>query len=147
MNATLLRLAAALEKGSEHPLAAAIVKGAQEREIKLPEAENFDYLTGKGVTGRVDGRQVALGNVRLLEELGIEAGNAGDKADSLRQEGQTVMFVAVDGKAAGLVAVADPVKETTPAAIQQLHEDGIRVVMLTGDNRTTAASGGPEAGY
>ena len=135
---TLLRLAATLEKGSEHPLAAAIVKGAQEREIKLPDAEDFAYLTGKGVTGTVDGRQVALGNVRLLEELGIEAGKLVEQADSLRQEGQTVMFVAVDGKAAGLVAVADPVKETTPAAIQRLHEDGIRVVMLTGDNRTTA---------
>jgi len=135
---TLLRLAATLEKGSEHPLAAAIVKGTQEREIRLTEAKNFTYLTGKGVTGKVDGRQVALGNVRLLDELGIEAGKLVEQADYLRQEGQTVMFVAVDGKAGGLVAVADPVKETTPAAIQQLHEDGIRVVMLTGDNRTTA---------
>jgi len=135
---TLLRLAATLEKGSEHPLAAAIVKGTQEREIRLTEAKNFTYLTGKGVTGKVDGRQVALGNIRLLEELGIEAGKLVEQADYLRQEGQTVMFVAVDGKAGGLVAVADPVKETTPAAIQQLHEDGIRVVMLTGDNRTTA---------
>ena len=135
---TLLRLAATLEKGSEHPLAAAIIKGTQEREIRLTEAKNFTYLTGKGVTGKVDGRQVALGNVRLLDELGIEAGKLVEQADYLRQEGQTVMFVAVDGKAGGLVAVADPVKETTPAAIQQLHEDGIRVVMLTGDNRTTA---------
>ena len=135
---TLLRLAATLEKGSEHPLAAAIVKGAQDREIKLSDAQDFEYLTGKGVTGQVNGRQVALGNLRLLEELGLEAGKLGEQADSLRQEGQTVMFVAVDGKAAGLVAVADPVKETTPAAIQRLHEEGIRVVMLTGDNRTTA---------
>ena len=135
---TLLRLAATLEKGSEHPLAAAIVKGAQERGITLPDAEDFEYLTGKGVTGKVDGRQVALGNLRLLEELGVEAGKLADQANSLRQEGQTVMFVAVDGKAAGLLAVADPIKETTPAAIQRLHEDGIRVVMLTGDNRTTA---------
>jgi cation transport ATPase len=131
-------VAATLEKGSEHPLAAAIVKGAQERDIKLKDAGDFEYLTGKGVTGLVDGCQVALGNVRLLKELGIEAGKLTEQADSLRQEGQTVMFVAVDGKAAGLVAVADPVKETTPAAIKRLHEDGIRVVMLTGDNRITA---------
>jgi Cu+-exporting ATPase len=137
---TFLRLAASLERGSEHPLAAAIVKGAQDREIELADAQDFEYLTGKGVTGKVDGRQVAMGNVRLLEDLGIEAGNMVEQADSLRQEGQTVMFVAVDGKAAGLVAVADPVKETTPEAIQRLHEDGIRVVMLTGDNRTTAES-------
>ena len=135
---TLLRLAATLEKGSEHPLAAAIVKGAQERQIKLNDAEDFTYLTGKGVKGLVDGRQVALGNVRLLEELGIAAGKLVEQADSRRQEGQTVMLVAVDGKAVGLVAVADPVKETTAAAIQQLHVDGIRVVMLTGDNRATA---------
>jgi len=135
---TLLRLAATLEKGSEHPLAAAIVKGARERDLELEEAEDFEYLTGKGVKGSVDGRQVALGNVRLLEELSIEAGKLADQADTLRQEGQTVMLVAVDGQAAGLLAVADPVKETTPAAIQRLHEDGIRVVMLTGDNQTTA---------
>ncbi len=135
---TLLRLAATLEKGSEHPLAAAIVKGAQEREIKLGDAKDFKYLTGLGVTGTVEGRQVALGNVRLLQELGIETGKLMEKAESLRQEGQTVMFVAVDGKPAGIVAVADPIKETTPAAIRQLHEDGIRIVMLTGDNRTTA---------
>jgi Cu+-exporting ATPase len=135
---TLLRLAATLEKGSEHPLAAAIVKGSQERELKLQEAKDFEYLTGKGVTGKVDGRRVALGNIRLLEDLGIEAGKLVEQADSLRQEGQTVMFVAVDGQAAGLVGVADPVKETTPEAIQRLHADGIRVVMLTGDNRTTA---------
>ena len=135
---TLLRLAATLEKGSEHPLAAAIVKGAREQDLEIEEAEDFEYLTGKGVTGSVDGRRVALGNVRLLEELGIEAGELVEKADSLRQEGQTVMLVAVDGQAAGLLAVADPIKETTPAAIQRLHEDGIRVVMLTGDNKTTA---------
>ncbi|MFP3868887.1 MAG: heavy metal translocating P-type ATPase [Desulfobacteraceae bacterium] len=137
---TLLRLAATLEKGSEHPLAAAIVQGAQERKIKLQEAEDFEYLTGKGVIGKVDGRQVALGNLRLLEELGVAAGELGNQADSLRQEGQTVMLVAVDGQAAGLLAVADPVKQTTPAAIQRLHDDGIRIAMLTGDNRTTAAA-------
>ena len=135
---TLLRLAATLEKGSEHPLAEAIVNGARERDLELEKAENFEYLTGKGVTGQVDGRRVALGNVRLLEELGIEAGKLADQAEALRREGQTVMLLAVDGQAAGLLAVADPVKETTPAAIKRLHEDRIRVVMLTGDNRTTA---------
>jgi Cu+-exporting ATPase len=134
----LLRLAATLEKGSEHPLAEAIVKGAQERDLELEDADDFEYLTGKGVKGLVDGRQVALGNVKLLEELNIEAGTLAEKADALRHEGQTVMLVAVDGEAAGLVAVADPVKGTTPSAIQRLHEDGIRVVMMTGDNQTTA---------
>jgi P-type Cu+ transporter len=134
----LLRLAATLEKGSEHPLAEAIVKGARERDLEIKDAEDFEYFTGKGVTGSVDGHRVALGNIRLMEELGIEAGKLADEADSLRQEGQTVMLVAVDGQAAGLVAVADPIKETTPGAIQRLHEDGIRVVMMTGDNKTTA---------
>jgi Cu+-exporting ATPase len=135
---TFLRLAASLERGSEHPLAAAIVKGAEERGLKLAEAQNFEYLTGKGVSGEVDGRRVALGNRRLLEELGIDPGEEAAQADSLRQEGQTVMFVALDGKFAGLVGVADPIKETTPSAIQRLHDDNVRIVMLTGDNRTTA---------
>ncbi len=135
---TLLHLAATLEKGSEHPLAAAIVKGAQEREIKLEDAEDFEYLTGKGVTGKVDGQQVALGNRRLLEEMGIDPGKLAEQAEALRKEGQTVMFVAIEGRAAGLVGVADPIKATTPAAIERLHGDGMRVVMLTGDNRTTA---------
>ncbi|MCK9376965.1 MAG: copper-translocating P-type ATPase [Syntrophobacterales bacterium] len=136
--ATLLRLAASLERGSEHPLAGAIVQGAQERGLELAAAENFQYLTGKGVTGQVDGYRVALGNRRLLEELGIDADKLTGEADALRKEGQTVMLVAVDGRAAGLVGVADPIKETTPAAIEQLHEEGLRIVMLTGDNRTTA---------
>jgi Cu+-exporting ATPase len=136
--ATFLRLAASLERGSEHPLAAAIVKGAEERGLKLAEAGNFEYLTGKGVAGEVDGHRVALGNRRLLEDLGIDAGEEAAQVDSLRQEGQTVMFVAIDGKFAGLVGVADPIKETTPEAIEKLHEDGIQIVMLTGDNRTTA---------
>jgi Cu+-exporting ATPase len=135
---TFLRLAASLERGSEHPLAAAIVQGAQERGVKLAEARNFEYLTGRGVTGEVDGHQVALGNRRLLEELGINAGLEVDRADSLRQEGQTVMFVALDDQFAGLIGVADPIKETTPDAIQRLHADNLRIVMLTGDNRTTA---------
>ncbi len=134
----VLRLAASLESGSEHPLAAAIVDGAKERGVELTEAKDFSSVTGKGVTGEVDGRRVALGNTRLIEELGIDTGDLAGRAEALRAEGQTVMFVAVDGRAAGLVGVADPVKETTPEAIRQLHEEGLRVVMLTGDNRTTA---------
>jgi Cu+-exporting ATPase len=135
---TLLRLAASLERGSEHPLAAAIVKGAQDREIKLAEAQNFDYLSGKGVAGEVDGRTVALGNRRLMADRGVHLGSLVEAAESLRTDGQTVMFVAADGKVAGLLGVADPIKETTPEAIAKLHEEGILVVMLTGDSRTTA---------
>ena len=135
---TLLKLAASLERGSEHPLAAAIVAGAQERGVNLANATAFNSLTGKGVTGEVDGHKVSLGNRALLDDLKIDAGELATKAESLRADGQTVMFVAVDGKAAGLVGVADPIKETTPEAIRQLHEEGIRIVMLTGDSRTTA---------
>jgi len=134
----LLRLAATLERGSEHPLAAAIVAGAQERGVELGETASFESLTGKGVTGEVDGRRVALGNARLLETLGVDPGPLAERAEVLRREGQTVMFVAVDGEAAGIVAVADPIKETTPAAIEALHEEGVRIVMLTGDSETTA---------
>jgi Cu+-exporting ATPase len=135
----LLRLAATLERGSEHPLAAAIVKGAEDRGISLGgSAEAFESLTGRGVRGRVAGRSVALGNQKLLEELNADAGTLAAKSEALRADGQTVMFVLVDGKIAGLVAVADPIKETTPEAIRQLHADGIRIVMLTGDSRTTA---------
>jgi Cu+-exporting ATPase len=137
---TILRLAGSLERGSEHPLAAAIVKGAEERGIQLGNAESFGYSTGKGVTGLVDGREVALGNARLLEEKGIASGTMEAKAESLRKEGQTVMLVAVDGKVAGLVGVADPIKATTPDAVKRLHDEGIRIVMLTGDNRVTAAA-------
>ena len=135
---TLLQLAASLEKGSEHPLAAAIVAGAQERGIKLSDAAGFDSLTGKGVTGEVDGRRVSLGNRALFDDLKIDPGELAAKSENLRADGQTVMFVAVDGKAAGLIGVADPIKETTAEAIRQLHEEGIRIVMLTGDSRTTA---------
>jgi Cu+-exporting ATPase len=135
---TLLELAASLERGSEHPLAAAIVAGAQERGVELRNAAAFDSVTGKGVKGEIDGRQVALGNRALLDDLKIDAGELATKAEKLRADGQTVMFVAVDGKAAGLIGVADPIKETTPEAIKQLHEEGIRIVMLTGDSRTTA---------
>jgi Cu+-exporting ATPase len=134
----LLRLAASLERGSEHPLATAIVKGASERGLQLTEARDFGSVTGKGVTGKVDGRAVALGNRALLEELGIEPGPLTGRAEALRGDGQTVMFVAIDGRAAGLVGVADPIKESTPEAIRTLHAEGIRIVMLTGDSRTTA---------
>jgi Cu+-exporting ATPase len=136
--ATLLHLAASLERGSEHPLAAAIVAGAQERGITLVEAQAFRSSTGKGVTGIVEGQAVALGNRTLLEELHIEADTLPEEAEALRQEGQTVMFVAVNGTAAGLVGVADPIKESTIEAIQLLHEEGMRLMMLTGDSRTTA---------
>jgi Cu+-exporting ATPase len=135
---TLLRLVASLENVSEHPLAAAIVGGARERGIALSEVRDFVSVTGKGVTGRVDGRIVSIGNLRHLENSGISPGLLKDRADALRREGQTVMFVAVEGTAAGLVGVADPIKPTTAEAIQALHREGIKVVMLTGDNRTTA---------
>ena len=134
----LLRLAASLERGSEHPLAAAIVSGAQDRGVETGGTESFESVTGKGVKGRVDGRSVILGNRKLFESLGIDPGELAGKAEALRKEGQTVMFVAADGKAAGLLGVADPVKGTTPEAIRQLHEEGIRIVMLTGDSKTTA---------
>jgi Cu+-exporting ATPase len=134
----LLRLAASLERGSEHPLAASIVAGSLERGVELAGVESFESVTGKGVKGSVDGRSVGLGNRTLFESMGIDPGELAGKAEALRKEGQTVMFVAVDGKPAGLLGVADPVKGTTPEAIRQLHEEGIRIVMLTGDSRTTA---------
>jgi P-type Cu+ transporter len=134
----ILYLAASLERGSEHPLAAAIVKGAEERGVKLAETREFRSITGKGVVGSVDGKNVALGNAKLLEELNIEAGELWGQSEELRKEGQTVMYVVVDGAIAGLLGVADPVKQSTPEAIGLLHEDGVKIVMLTGDNRTTA---------
>ncbi len=134
----LLRLAATLEKASEHPLAAAIVAGALEHNTGFGNTEKFESITGMGVTGEVDGRPVALGNLSLLESLGIDAGALTERAETLRTEGQTVMFLAVDGDVAGLIGVADPVKETSSAAIDALHKDGVRIVMLTGDNETTA---------
>jgi Cu+-exporting ATPase len=135
---TLLRLVASLENVSEHPLAAAIVGGARERGVRLSEVRDFESATGKGVTGTIDGRRVAIGNLKHLEELGVDPAALRDRADRLRQEGQTVMFVAIDGEPGGLVGVADPIKPTTVEAIQALHRDGVSVVMLTGDNRTTA---------
>jgi len=134
----LLRLAASLERASEHPLAAAIVAGAEERGIALAAVSSFDSVTGKGVVGDVDGRRVALGNSAMFEELHLDLGALPARAEELRRDGQTVMFVAVAGEAAGLLGVADPLKETTPEAIRALHAEGIRIVMLTGDNRTTA---------
>jgi Cu+-exporting ATPase len=134
----LLRLAASLERGSEHPLAAAIVKGAAERGVALADVADFASVTGKGVMGKVQGRAVALGNRALLADQGIDPGGLGERAEALRREGQTAMFVAVDGRAAGLVGVADPIKESTPEAIRALHAEGVRIVMLTGDSRTTA---------
>jgi Cu+-exporting ATPase len=136
--AALLRLAATLERGSEHPLAAAIVAGANERGVRLADAEAFESLTGRGVRGRVDGSTVLLGNRRLMDDLGVATGDAAARADGLRRGGQTVLFVAVDGTLAGLVGVADPIKDSTPEAIAQLHAEGLRIVMLTGDSRTTA---------
>ncbi len=135
---TLLRLAATLERGSEHPLAAAIVQGSVGRGVRLGDTKAFESITGKGVRGNVDGHAVALGNRALVAQLGIELGALAEKAEALRTEGQTVMFVVVDGKPAGLVGVADPIKDSTPEAIRALHEEGIRIVMLTGDSETTA---------
>jgi Cu+-exporting ATPase len=135
---TLLRLAASLENVSEHPLAAAIVAGARERNLPLSEVRDFESATGKGVSGTVDGRRIAVGNARHLEAAGIGADRLRERADALRRDGQTVMFVAVDRQPAGLVGVADPIKSTTAEAIQALHTEGVNVVMLTGDNRTTA---------
>ena len=135
---TLLRLAASLERNSEHPLASAIVLGARERGVKLVDATRFNSLTGKGVVGEVDGHRVALGNRSLLDEFGVDSKELIEKAETLRASGQTIMFVIVDEKPVGLIGVADPIKETTPDAVVQLHAEGIRIVMLTGDSRTTA---------
>ena len=137
----LLRLAAGLERGSEHPLAAAIVAGAEERRVEPGRAEEFQSATGKGVRGKVEGRQVALGNRALMDELGVELGALADlpaRAEALRRDGQTVVFVAVDGRPAGLLGVADPIKEGTEEALRALREQGLRLVMVTGDSKTTA---------
>jgi Cu+-exporting ATPase len=134
----MLRFAASLERGSEHPLATAIVAGAVERGIEVVNAASFESITGKGVKGNIERREVSLGNRALMDELKIDIGEMAAQAEKLRADGQTVMFVSLDGKVGGLVGVADPIKESTPEAIRQLHEDGIRIVMLTGDSRTTA---------
>lgn len=134
----LLTLVASLERGSEHPLAGAILKAAQDKNLSVADAQDFDAVTGKGVIGRIDGRDVTFGNARLMADRKVDLGDLEQQADALRAEGATAMFVAVDGRAAGVVAVADPIKETTADAVKGLHEDGIRIVMLTGDNRRTA---------
>jgi len=134
----ILRLAATLEKGSEHPLAEAIVAGAEARNVTLGKADDFEAITGKGVKGVVDGKPVALGNAKMLEELGLNGGHLVDVANTRRDEGETVMFVVLDGAVAGLVSVADPVKESTPAALRALHGLGFRIIMATGDNERTA---------
>ena len=142
----LLRLVASLERGSEHPLAAAIVKGAEARGLRLGAVAEFRAETGKGVTGTVDGKRVALGNLALFAALGVNPADLPKQAETRRNDGQTVMLAAVDGRAAGLVAVADPIKESTVPAIDALRRAGIRVVMLTGDSRTTALAVGQKLG-
>jgi Cu+-exporting ATPase len=134
----VLWLGASLERASEHPLAAAIVNSAQDRNIELKPVNEFRSITGKGVVGTVEGRAVALGNLKLFEELHIAAGDLPARAEALRSDGQTVMLLAIDGKAAGLIGVADPVKDSTEEAIRALHDEGVQVIMLTGDNRITA---------
>jgi P-type Cu+ transporter len=142
----LLRLVASLERGSEHPLAAAIVQGAEDRGLKVVSASEFDTETGKGVVGTVDRRRIAVGNKALFTSLGIDPNGLPEQADALRKDGQGVMMVAVDGSAAGLVAVADPIKESAIGALKALRDEGIRVVMLTGDSRVTAEAVGRKLG-
>jgi len=134
----VLRLAAGLERASEHPLAEAIVRGAEEKGITLVKPDDFKSVTGKGVTGTVDGYKVAVGNIKLLESLNINVKDLPQLADKQRVEGKTVMLVGINGKAAGLIGVADPIKDSTPEAIHDLHAEGIQVIMLTGDSRATA---------
>ncbi len=134
----VLRLVASLERASEHPLAEAIVTGAEEKGVVLSKTINFQSVTGKGVKGEVDGNTVAVGNIKLLESLGINVGEFPQQANKQRAEGKTVMLVAINGKAAGLIGVADPIKDSTPEAIRDLHAEGIKIVMLTGDSRATA---------
>lgn len=134
----LLLFSSSLEKSSEHPLAAAIVEGAREQQVSPADVNDFDSHTGKGVSGTVDGSKVLLGNMKLMKDFSVDTAELTSRAEEMRKEGQTVMFVAVDGQFAGLLAVSDPIKESTPTAITQLHKEGLRVVMLTGDNRATA---------
>ena len=134
----VLRLAAGLERGSEHPLAAAIVAGAEARKLAIPPSQQFESTTGQGVTGVVDGKQVALGNRRFIEGRGVVLNGVGERAEALARDGQSVVFLAVDGRAAGILGVADPIKASTAEALELLRAEGVRVVMLTGDNRVTA---------
>ena len=142
----LLRMTASLERGSEHPLAAAIVRGAEEHNVQLPAASDFESVSGKGVTGLVDGHRVAVGNAALMVQLGIDASGMTKTADELRADGQGAMLVAVDGRPAGVIAVADPIKESAAAAIRSLRKSGVRVVMMTGDSRRTAEAVGRKLG-
>ncbi len=135
---TVLSLGASLERASEHPLAAAIIASANERGVEIKDVTDFGSVTGKGITGTIGGRKVAVGNAKLLKDLGVASADLEARADKLRREGATAMFVAVDGRPAGIIAVADPIKATTSAALASLRADGVRIVMLTGDNRTTA---------
>jgi Cu+-exporting ATPase len=144
--ATVLSLGASLEKSSEHPLAAAILAAAKERNVALQGVTNFASVTGKGVTGTTGGRVVAVGNAALLKDRGVASVDLEARADALRKGGATALFVAVDGKAAGIIAVADPIKATTMAALQALRSEGMRIVMLTGDNRATAQAVAGELG-
>jgi Cu+-exporting ATPase len=134
----ILRLAASVERASEHPLADAIVRAAKERNLELMPVDGFDSPTGKGATGKVDGKSIVLGNARYLASIGIEATTLDEPSERLRADGATVINIAIDGKLAGLFAIADPVKSSTPEALKALHAEGIKVIMLTGDNRTTA---------
>jgi Cu+-exporting ATPase len=131
---------ASLEKASEHPLAAAIIAGAKEKGIELVTVADFQSVTGKGVTGTLQGKRIGVGNAALMQDLSVSSEDLRERAESLRKEGQTVMFVVSDSRFAGIIAVADPIKASTPEAIQQLKQEGIRVVMVTGDNHTTAAA-------
>src|SRR5262249_44013110 len=134
----VLRLAASVEKASEHPLALAIVTAAQERGLNLSAVAEFDSPTGKGVVGAVEGRRRALGNAKFLRELGVQTNALEQDAERIRHEGATAIFLGVDGKVASVIAITDPVKRTTPDALNALAKEGVRVVMLTGDNKTTA---------
>jgi len=136
--ATVLSLGASLERSSEHPLAAAIVASTKQRGAEIKDVTDFGSVTGKGVTGKIGGRQVAVGNAKLIKDIGVTSADLESRADELRRDGATAIFVAIDGRAAGIIAVADPIKTTTPAALAGLRADGVRIVMLTGDNRTTA---------
>jgi Cu+-exporting ATPase len=134
----LLRLAAGVERGSEHPLAVAIVAAAEARKLAIPQVAEFDSPSGKGALGKVEGRTVLLGNLPFMKEQGVDTASLAPRADELRRDGATAIFMAVDGTLAGVFAIADPIKESTPGALKALREDGVRIVMLTGDNRTTA---------
>jgi Cu+-exporting ATPase len=136
--AELLRLVASLEQGSEHPLAASVIAAAKERGQAVAASREFNYLTGRGVTGKVDGHAVIAGNEKLLEESNIPIGPLSQAAEELRRSGQTLIFIAVDGRPAGLIAISDPVKKSTPRALKDLKDEGLRLVMLTGDNHAAA---------